>query len=162
MMKKLPLVAAFAVLWTACVDQPLLDQGMGGESGSTGSGGSNSSGGSNGSSGSSTSTAGKNTGGGNVLPPLGGSPSTSGSGGDGGGMAGGGGAGGAAGGAGGASGSGGSGGMGFPKTTTCAEYAAKFGTFGFYATANRMVQDSFTIEAWINTSATSLTGPSNR
>jgi hypothetical protein len=158
-MNKLSLVPAFAVLWTACVDQPLLDQGMGGESGSTGSGGSNSSGGSNGSGGSSTSSAGKNTGGGNVLPPLGGSGNSSaGKGGDGaGGMtAGAGGAGGTAG----SSGSGGSGGSGggYPATTTCAEYAAKFGTFGFYATANRMVQESFTIEAWINTSATSLTG----
>lgn len=55
-------------------------------------------------------------------------------------------------------GAGGSGGVSYPETTTCAEYAAKFGTFGYYATANRVVQDSFTLEAWIKTSATSLTG----
>jgi hypothetical protein len=150
-MKKLSLVSALAVFWTACVDQPLLEQPAGGASGSGGSS-SSSSGSSSG--GSVTSSAGKNTGGGNVLPPLGGGPTTAGSGGDEGGMAGG----GVGGAAGGASGSGGSGGSGFPKTTTCAEYAAKFGTFGYYATVNRVVQESFTIEAWINTSATSLTG----
>ncbi len=154
-MKKLRLVPVLAVLWTACVDQPLLSQGTGGDGGTSGSSSSAGSGGS------STASAGKTSiGGTNGLPPIGGSgTSGSGSAGKGGGGAGGAApGGGGAGGAAGSSGTGGAGGMGYPETTTCAEYAAKFGTFGYYATANRVVQDSFTLEAWIKTSATSLTG----
>ena len=154
-MKKLTLLPVLAVLWTGCIDQPLLSQDSGGSSGSGGS---------------SVGSGGKpqSTGGTGLLPTGGNGTSGSSSAGKGGGGAGGaaagsggaGGAGGAAGsgGAGGAAGSGGSGGMGYPETTTCAEYAADFGTFGYYATANRVVQDSFTLEAWIKTTATSLIG----
>jgi hypothetical protein len=52
----------------------------------------------------------------------------------------------------------GSGGMGLPEPSTCAGYAAKFGSLGAYVQVARMVQDSFTLEAWIKSSAASLGG----
>lgn len=152
-MRQLVVVPLLALSWTACVDQPLLSQGGGGTAGtSTGSGGNSSSGGKSSTGGNASSGSGAQIGGAPIVPGIGAGTSNGGTDAEGGE--------GPSGGTGGASGTGGGGGSGggYPATTTCAEYAAKFGTFGYYATANRVVQDSFTLEAWIKTSSTSLTG----
>jgi hypothetical protein len=45
-----------------------------------------------------------------------------------------------------------------PEASTCAGFALQFSGNGDYASINRVVQDDFTLEAWLKTSMTSLTG----
>jgi hypothetical protein len=45
-----------------------------------------------------------------------------------------------------------------PEASTCAGFALQFSGNGDYAWVNRVVQDDFTLEAWLKTSMTSLTG----
>jgi hypothetical protein len=171
-MKKLLVVPFLAGFWVACSgDDTVPGSNMAGSGGSSGgaagssstSGKPSTSGSSNGTSGSST-TSGSGGGGTAGSPGASGSGGAAGAPGGSGGVAGGGGTGGAGGaggttaGSGGMGGNGGSGGRAFPEPTTCAGYAAKFGALGAYVYAPRMVQGDFTLEAWIKTSAPSLTG----
>jgi hypothetical protein len=45
-----------------------------------------------------------------------------------------------------------------PEASTCAGFALQFSGVADYASINRVVQDDFTLEAWLKTSMTSLTG----
>jgi hypothetical protein len=45
-----------------------------------------------------------------------------------------------------------------PEASTCAGFALQFSGVSDYASINRVAQDDFTLEAWLKTSMTSLTG----
>jgi Concanavalin A-like lectin/glucanases superfamily len=169
-MKKLVVFPVLTLLWVACSSDQLTfpsgSAGGGGASGSAGQGGTGvtASGSGNAVSGATSAgtssggaaTAGSASGGGGGGGKAGaaGSGGTAGGGAGSGGTAGAGGTGGTAG----TAGTAGTGGVGYPQPTTCSGYAAKFGEIAAFASVTRVVQNDFTLEAWVKTSATSLTG----